>query len=204
MQGVLDDRSTLLKLEACHPLCHKPLSKLMVNQLSDAHPSIPDLIEESLVTSTKTRLFLDKAYSLQWRHNERDGVSNHQPHDCLLNCYSGTDERKHQRSASLAFVRGIQRWPVNSPHKGPITRKMFPLDDVIMMFAMTAFFCLLYGVMWEWSRPMWPADSLRKGSVIRVFPCGDAILISLNMKRRVCAPMLPCQYHLAISHVNLY
>ena len=35
-------------------------------------------------------------------------------------------------SASLAFVRGIHRWPVNSPHKGPVTRKMFPFDDVIM------------------------------------------------------------------------
>ena len=46
--------------------------------------------------------------------------------------YSGTDQRKHQRSASLAFVWGIHRWPVNSPHKGPVTRKMFPFDDVIM------------------------------------------------------------------------
>ena len=46
--------------------------------------------------------------------------------------YSGTDQRKHQSSASLAFVRRIHRWPVNSPHKGPITRKMFPFDDVIM------------------------------------------------------------------------
>ena len=47
--------------------------------------------------------------------------------------YSGTDERKHQSSASLAFVRGIHRWPVNSPHEGPVTRKMFPFDDVIMI-----------------------------------------------------------------------
>ena len=46
--------------------------------------------------------------------------------------YSGADQRKHQSSASLAFVHGIQRWPVNSPHKGPVTRKMFPFDDVIM------------------------------------------------------------------------
>ena len=37
--------------------------------------------------------------------------------------YSGADQRKYQRSASLAFVRGIHRWPVNSPHKGPVTRK---------------------------------------------------------------------------------
>ena len=46
--------------------------------------------------------------------------------------YSGADQRKHQSSASLALVRGIHRWPVNSPHKWPVTRKMFPFDDVIM------------------------------------------------------------------------
>ena len=46
--------------------------------------------------------------------------------------YSSADQRKHQSSASLAFVRGIHRGPVNSPHKWPVTRKMFPFDDVIM------------------------------------------------------------------------
>ena len=46
--------------------------------------------------------------------------------------YSGADQRKHQSSASLAFVWGIHRWPVKFPHKGPITRKMLPFDDVIM------------------------------------------------------------------------
>ena len=46
--------------------------------------------------------------------------------------YSDTDQRKHQSSTSLAFVRGIHRWPVNSPHKWPVTRKMFLFDDVIM------------------------------------------------------------------------
>ena len=49
-----------------------------------------------------------------------------------LTVYSGADQRKHQSSASLAFVWGINRWPVNSPHKWPVTRKMFPFDDVIM------------------------------------------------------------------------
>ena len=47
--------------------------------------------------------------------------------------YSGTDQRKHPRSASQAFVGGIQRWPVNSPHKRPVKRKMFPFDDVILL-----------------------------------------------------------------------
>ena len=45
--------------------------------------------------------------------------------------YSGTDQRKHQSSASLASVQGIHRGPVNSAHKGPVTRKVFPFDDVI-------------------------------------------------------------------------
>ena len=74
---------------------------------------------------------------LQWRHNGRDGVSNHQPHDCLPNrlsgrVYSGADQRKYQSSSSLAFVRGIHRGAVNSPHKWPVTWKMFPFGDVIM------------------------------------------------------------------------
>ena len=46
--------------------------------------------------------------------------------------YSDADQRKHLSSASLAFVWGIQRWPVNSLDKWPVTRKMFPFDDVIM------------------------------------------------------------------------
>ena len=49
------------------------------------------------------------------------------------NVYSGADQSKHQSSASLAFVWGIHRGPVNSPHKWPVTRKMFPFDDVIML-----------------------------------------------------------------------
>ena len=46
--------------------------------------------------------------------------------------HSGADQRKHQSSTSPALVRGIHWWPVDSPHKWPVTRKMFPFDDVIM------------------------------------------------------------------------
>ena len=66
--------------------------------------------------------------ALQWLHNGLNSVSNHQPHHCLLSRFSGADQRKHQSSASLASVRGIYR----GPHKWPVTRKMFPFDDVIM------------------------------------------------------------------------
>ena len=46
--------------------------------------------------------------------------------------YSDADQRKHQSSASLAFVRGIHGGPMNSPHKWPVTRKLFPFDDDII------------------------------------------------------------------------
>ena len=46
--------------------------------------------------------------------------------------HSGADQRKHQSSASLAFARRIHRWAVTSPHQGPVKRKMFPLDDIII------------------------------------------------------------------------
>ena len=70
-----------------------------------------------------------RRYSSGWhphhgRHNERDGVLNHRRLDCLLH-------GKHQSSASPAFVRGIRQWLVNSKHKGPVTRKLFPFDDEI-------------------------------------------------------------------------
>ena len=55
--------------------------------------------------------------ALRWRHNERDGVSNHQPHDCLLNRLF----RRRWKKTSKLHV-----------HNGPVTRKMFPFDDVIM------------------------------------------------------------------------
>ena len=72
--------------------------------------------------------------SLLWCHHGHSGVSNHPPHNCLINRYSGADQGKHQNSSSLAFVWGIQRWLVNSPHKWPVTRKMVPFDHVIMQF----------------------------------------------------------------------
>ena len=67
---------------------------------------------------------------LQWRHNGSNGVTSITI--VYPTVYSGADQRKHQRSASLAIVRLIQRSPVNYPHKWPATRKMCPFDDVII------------------------------------------------------------------------
>ena len=55
--------------------------------------------------------------------------------DIYSTVFSGADQRKHQSSSSLAFVRGIHQSPVNSPHKWPVTQKMYPFDDVIMKTA---------------------------------------------------------------------
>ena len=64
--------------------------------------------------------------------------------------YSDPDQRKHQSSASLAFVQGIHRGPVNSPHKWPVTRKTSPFDDVIMLLKDMVSFILhsQYRVCW--------------------------------------------------------
>ena len=69
---------------------------------------------------------------LQWRHMSTMASQITSLTIVYSTVCSFTDQKKHQSSASLAFVRGIHRWPVNSPHKGTVTRKMFPFDDVIM------------------------------------------------------------------------
>ena len=62
--------------------------------------------------------------------------------------YSDADQRKHQSSASLAFVGGIHRGPVNSPRKWPVTRKMFPFDDFIMYWHILAKVCSAIRSLW--------------------------------------------------------
>ena len=65
--------------------------------------------------------------------------------------HSGADQiKKKQRSASLAFLRGIRRWPVNSTHKCPITRKMFPFDDVHHVIGCTS--CCVSTILYDVSR----------------------------------------------------
>ena len=68
--------------------------------------------------------------SLQWRHNERNGVLNHWLLDCLLNrLFRRRSKKKHQCSASLAFVRGINRW---FPSQRANNAEMLSFDDIIM------------------------------------------------------------------------
>ena len=71
-------------------------------------------------------------FPLQWCHNDHDGVSNHQPHDCLLNRLFRRRSKKTSKLRVTGLCVGNSPGPVNSPHKGPITRKRCPFDDVIM------------------------------------------------------------------------
>ena len=70
--------------------------------------------------------------ALRWRNNEHEGVSNHQPRNCLFKRSFERWSKRHQSPAWQAFTRGIPWSPVNSPHKRPVTQKMSPFDDVIM------------------------------------------------------------------------
>ena len=54
-------------------------------------------------------------------------------HHCLLSRLFGRRSTKTSKHRVTSLVRGIHRGPVNSPHKWPVTRKMFPFDDVIII-----------------------------------------------------------------------
>ena len=71
-------------------------------------------------------------HSALWRHNERDGVSKHRRHAWLFNRFLRRRSKKTSKLRVTGLCRGIHQWSVDSPHKGPVTRKMFSFDDVIM------------------------------------------------------------------------
>ena len=73
-----------------------------------------------------------QGHALHWRHNDHDGISNHQTHGCLLNRSFGRRSKKTSKLRVTGLCAGNSPGHVNSPHKGPVTRKMFPFDDVIM------------------------------------------------------------------------
>ena len=83
--------------------------------------------------------------------------------------HSGADQRKYQSFASLAFVQGSHRWPVNSPYKWPVTRKMFPFDDVIVTVLIRRSRCLT---------KMWPIWWLSYKSVLTLI--SRTLLFPLN------------------------
>ena len=85
-----------------------------------------------------------RMFPLHWRHNDHDGVSNHQPHGCLLNRLFRRRLKKTSKLRITGLCVGNSPGPVNSTHKGPVMRKMVPFDDVIMQWIGGYWNCTLY------------------------------------------------------------
>ena len=106
--------------------------------------------------------------------------------------YTGADQRKHQSSASLAFVQGIRLWPGNSPHKWPVTLKMFLFDDAIMcwekLLNCAMIFLAATKQLYEWYF-LSVCPSVRLS--VRLSVC-------LSVRLSVCPPVTPfwlCSHH---------
>ena len=99
-------------------------------------PPLSCIITKGIWMVSFTLIFKRSVDTLQYHYNDviKSAMASQISSLTIANStvYSGADQRKHQSSTTLAFVRGIHRWPVNSPNKGPVTRKMAPFDDVIM------------------------------------------------------------------------
>ena len=85
--------------------------------------------------------------SLHWRHNDHDSVSNHQPHGCLLKRLFRRRSKKTSKLRVTGLCVGNSPGPVNSPHKGPVTRKMFQFDDAIMFIPFVHRSCICWGIL---------------------------------------------------------
>ena len=121
---------------SCVPHSHHTYPRVYSNQTPwGEHKSIPTRLAYLLYQTLST---------LPWRHNDHDSVSNHQPHGCLLNRLFRRRSKKTSKLRVTGLCVGNSPGPVNSPHKGPVTRKMFPFDDVIMIKLVIHFMKLYY------------------------------------------------------------
>ena len=107
---------------------------------------------------------------LHWRQNDHDGVSNHQPHGCLLNRLFRCRSKKTSKLRVTGLCAGNSPGPVNSPHKRPVTRKMFPFDDVIMLYEYSN----------QPKMTWWEINSLSPGQNGRLFADDISICIFVN------------------------
>ena len=139
-KGRINNIPSLVQIMAWRRPGDKPLSEpLMVSLPTHICVTRPQWVNKpSLVQITSRRLFIDKSLYEKMSDHYGDvtmGTITSKITSLTIvysTVYSDADQRIHRSSASLAFVRGIHRGPVNSPHKWPVARKMFPFDDVIM------------------------------------------------------------------------
>ena len=78
----------------------------------------------------------EKFFSLQWRHNGRDGISNHQLHDCLLSRLFRSTPKKISKLSVTGLCAGNSLVTGEFPTEMASNAKMFPFDDVIMTYNM--------------------------------------------------------------------
>ena len=109
--------------------------------------------------------------TLRWRHNDHYSVSNHQPHGCLLNRLFRRRWKKTSKLRVTGFCVGNSPGPVNSPHKGPVTREMFPFDNVIMKLRFRVFLL-------SWTR-YWTNSRIAANSMTL---CGTIVINICNSK----------------------
>ena len=83
------------------------------------------------------------APALQWLHNEHNGVSNHQPHDCLLNCLFRHISKKTSKLRDTGLCAGNSPVTGEFLYKWPVMEKIFPFDDIIMCLSHNHF------IVWE-------------------------------------------------------
>ena len=132
----------VMALNMCHDSTvtidyNKAIRNILHNKYfrNEHYPSIKPHSRELGTSATRWFRWFWRVRPLQWRHNERDGVSNRRRLDCLLNrLFRRRSKKTSKLRVTGLCVRGIHRWPVDSPHKGPVTREMLPFDDVIMVF----------------------------------------------------------------------
>ena len=117
--SMLQARTNFLELEVCY-----------TNDIHCDH-----VILMHFTTSTQVWLVCRRSWAaivhfrdaFYWRHNDHDGVSNHQPRVCLLNRLFGRISQKTSKLRVTGLCAGNSPGPVNSPHKWPVTRKIFHL-----------------------------------------------------------------------------
>ena len=106
--------------------------------------------------NTSTRYACQPHITLRWRHNGHNSVSNHQPRDCLLKRLLRRRSKKTSKLRVTGLCAGNSPRPVNSPHKWPVTRKMFQFHDVIMSMRRKPLWCHDNIIKWKQFPRFWP------------------------------------------------
>ena len=113
-------------------------------------------------------------------------VPNHRSFNCFFNSLCEPSSKKYQSPYYWPFVRGIHRswgihrWPVNSPHKGSVTRKKLPFDDVIMTLA---------GKVWRGGGACHPPGGIRVASPVSMIALHARLPVLFHKMKsiRLCA-----------------